>query len=163
MDNYSIKLPRVQPDSVYTAVITKDGELTLPEGCLTDKTESGNRSDSIVITNSLEDGIIWLYTLDAFDEVCANLAKLNSIDINARNIKRRIIGGAVTVSIDEKRHIRVTSEYMAKLGFVTIQDNANDQNDFPIMILKYHNRIEITSIDAYKTITEELQKQQQEE
>lgn len=163
MDSFSIKLPRRQPESVYTSVLTKDGKLTLPEGCFTDKTGSENSTDSLVVTYSLEDGIICLYNLDDFDEICANLALLNSMDQNARRLKRRIIGYAENVSMDKKRQIKLQAEFMKTLGFETNPDDVKDETGFPIMLLKYPNRIEITSLAVYKTIIEELENQQQEE
>lgn len=160
MESFSYKFPRMQPDAVYTSVITKDGDLTLPEECLSNKPIS--EDDSFVLTNSLEDGIICLYSMQDFDDIRKNLDKLNSMDLNARRLKRRVVGEAVTVRING-RVINVLSEYLVKLGFDPNQEARNNQTDFPVMLLKYLNRIEITSSAVYETIIEELQNQQQDE
>lgn len=160
MESFSYKFPRMQPDAVYTSVITKDGDLTLPEECLSNKPIS--EDDSFVLTNSLEDGIICLYSMQDFDDIRKNLDKLNSMDLNARRLKRRVVGEAVTVRING-RVINLLSEYLVKLGFDPDQEDGNNQTDFPVMLLKYLNRIEITSSAVYETIIEELQNQQQDE
>ena len=97
-----------------------------------------------------------------FDDIRKNLDKLNSMDLNARRLKRRVVGEAVTVRING-RVINVLSEYLVKLGFDPNQEARNNQTDFPVMLLKYLNRIEITSSAVYETIIEELQNQQQDE
>lgn len=155
MESFSYKFPRMQPDAVYTSVITKDGDLTLPEDCLSNKPIS--EDDSFVLTNSLEDGIICLYSMQDFDDIRKNLDQLNSMDLNARRLKRRVVGEAVTVRING-RVINVLSEYLVRLGF-----DVYNQTEFPVMLLKYRNRIEITSIAVYETIVEELKKQAIEE
>jgi len=155
MDDLSLKLRRTQPEAVYEAVITKDGKLTLPEGCFTDKT-----GDAFVVTKSFEEEVIWIFPMDSYDIVRTNLSKMNSIDPKVRMIRRRIIAEAVPVETDEKRQIELLSEFMAILGFDMDQDDSN--TGLPVMLLMYPDKIEVASIKAYKTIVEELKKQQEE-
>lgn len=159
MEGYSYKLPRMHPDAVCTSVITRDGNLTLPEEWLTNIPNSKDDADSLVLTNSLEDGIICLYSTHDFNDIRKNLDKLNTMDLNARRLKRRIVGEAVAVRING-RVINVLYVYLVKLGFDPNQEDVNYQTVFSVKLLKYHNRIEITSPAVYETIIEELQSQQ---
>lgn len=161
MESFSWKLPIYRPEEVYSSIITPKGGLTLPEECLTVEGLEDS-SDSFVLTNSLQEGIICLYKKNDFDVVVSNIKLLNSMDSVVRSIRRRLIGEAMVIRIDNNRHIEMSYEHLARLGFEPSIAPDENETGFPIMILKYPNRIEITSREVYEKILEELTRQEQE-
>ena len=71
----------------------------------------------VVVTNSLDVGYLCVYSKDHFENVVkTQLAKLNTMDSNARKIKRAIIGEACEVSVDSQGRISVNSELWDRIG-----------------------------------------------
>lgn len=139
----------------YTSVITDNGGLVLPKDCLAGK-EVEEDGYPVFLTNSLAEGILCIYSYDAFDEVCNILSRLNVMDQNVRCLKRRIIGEATKEKIDKSGHINIEAELLARLGFDTNKSIKKDQTGFPVTILEYPNKIEIVSSTLYEKIKAEL-------
>ena len=73
--------------------------------------------EEVVVTNSLDVGYLCVYSKDHFENVVkTQLAKLNTMDANARKIKRAIIGEACEVSVDSQGRISVNSELWDRIG-----------------------------------------------
>ena len=71
----------------------------------------------VVVTNSLDVGYLCVYSKDHFENVVkAQLSKLNTMDANARKIKRAIIGEACEVNVDSQGRISVNSELWERIG-----------------------------------------------
>ena len=71
----------------------------------------------VVVTNSLDVGSLCVYSKDHFENVVQpQLSKLNTMDANARKIKRTIIGEACEVSVDSQGRISVNSELWDRIG-----------------------------------------------
>ena len=71
----------------------------------------------VVVTNSLDVGYLCVYSKDHFENVVTpQLSKLNTMDANARKIKRTIIGEACEVSVDSQGRISVNSELWDRIG-----------------------------------------------
>ena len=71
----------------------------------------------VVVTNSLDVGYLCVYSKDHFENVVKpQLSKLNTMDANARKIKRVIIGEACEVSVDSQGRISVNSELWDRIG-----------------------------------------------
>lgn len=139
----------------YTSVITKEGVVILPKECLAGKNveEDGY---PVFITNSLAEGILCIYSHDAFDEVCNTLSRLNSMDQNVRYLKRRIIGEAIKDKIDKSGHINIEAELLTRIGFYADQGVNEGQTEFPVIILEYPNKIEIVSSTLYEKIKADI-------
>lgn len=157
MDHYQVKRYWNEPDAIYPSVITKDGVLTLPEECLTDKIRAGEDAEPVVITNFLDEGVLCLYSADDFDSVKSQIDCLNSLDPNVRKLKRGIIGESVEIRINEDRQINVSPELMMRLGFDPNQTDEAKQTSFPVMLLVYPTRVLIASTIAYERIMKELE------
>ena len=152
MNSYSWKIPRYRPDAAYRAVLSKDGRITIPKECITDLIHARDNIVSWFLTNSLEEGILCLYTSEDFENVKEQLGRLNSMDINARNVKKWIIGEAVNIRLDSRRRIKIYSEHLMRLGIESTSYSAS----FPVMVLKYPNRIEIMLNTVYERIQKEF-------
>ena len=73
--------------------------------------------EEVVVTNSLDVGYLCVYSKDYFDnKIMPQLSKLNTMDANARKIKRAIIGEACEVSVDSQGRIAVNSELWDRIG-----------------------------------------------
>ena len=73
--------------------------------------------EEVVVTNSLDVGYLCVYSKDYFDnKIMPQLSKLNTMDANARKIKRAIIGEAGEVSVDSPGRIAVNSELWDRIG-----------------------------------------------
>ena len=128
----------------YTSVITKDGDLILPEECLTEIFQAGTDS-TVVLTNSLTNGSVSLYTHAAFTKVCEDINSTYLMGTASRMLKRHIIGESVDVNIDKSGHIKMEPEFLMRIGLDMNQDALKLRKDSPVKILKYPTRIEIRS------------------
>ena len=139
----------------YTSVITREGVLILPKEYFAGKNveEDGY---SVFLTNSLAEGILCIYSQNAFDETRNALSRLNSMDQNVRYLKRRIIAEAIKDKIDKSGHINIEGEFLTRLGFDTNQGVSKEQTGFPVMILEYPNKIEIVSSTLYEELKADL-------
>ena len=73
--------------------------------------------EEVVVTNSLDVGYLCVYSKDYFDnKIMPQLSKLNTMDANARKIKRAIIGETCEVSVDSQGRIAVNSELWDRMG-----------------------------------------------
>ena len=137
-------------EGVYDSVISEDGKLSLPNECLmstfqTEDTLSG------LLTNSLAEGVLCLYSKESFEETCRNLGCLNIIDPAVRRLKKRIIGEAVEVEI-KKGQIKIQPAQLSRLNLDLKIDEFCGQTVFPVVILEHSNRIEIISSALYDKI-----------
>lgn len=135
-----------EPDAVYTSFI-RDGFLDMPEECLLHL-----NSTSLVLTNSYMEGCICLFPPDSFEDVKHELNKLNTMDSQARYIKRRIVGCAEVVGVDSQRQISIKPEFLQTLGLDMSQDTDNNKA-VSVVVIKYSNRIEIVSSTVYENAT----------
>lgn len=156
MDFYDLwKRATKNIETRYTSIITKEGVLILPKECLAGKNveEDGY---PVFLTNSLAEGILCIYSYNAFDEVCNALGRLNSMDQNVRYLKRRIIGEAIKGKIDKSGHINIEAELLTRLGFGSNKGMNKSQTGFPVAILEYPNKIEIVSSTLYEKLKADL-------
>lgn len=143
-DKYTWKNPTENIVASYTSVITKDGDLILPEECLKEILQAGTDS-TVIITNSLTDGSVSLYTQAAFKKVCEDIDSTFLMGSASRMLKRHIVGESMDVDIDKRGHIRIEPEFLKRIGLDMDQDTLKLRKDFPVKILKYPTRIEISS------------------
>ena len=146
--NQKWNFSKMQPLAVYDSIVTREGMLVIPQDCLTDLFLDGT---TVVLTNSLDKGAIVLYTPNAFDDVKSNLSYLNSIDPTARALKKRILGEAIDIMINNGI-IEMPPEYMESLGLSSMHTISGNPASFNIKILKYSWKIEIYTIEAYENI-----------
>ena len=132
-------------EAMYTANIS-DGYLTLPLECLKDL-----NSKSIFITFSREEGMLCLYSPESFENVRHNLDCLNLLDPKVRLLKRRIIGRAVEIEINDENQVYIHPEFLTELGFGTNQETIENET-FSVVILKYSYAILIVSSSLYEEI-----------
>lgn len=136
-------------EAVYNSVISEDGMLSLPVECLTSIFQSGDPSG--ILTNSLAEGVLSLYSHETFEEICRSLRCLNIMDPKVRRLKRRIIGESVEIKIN-KGQIKIQPEQLSKLNLDSKIDELCGQTVFPIVILKYSSRFEIISSTRYNEL-----------
>lgn len=141
--------------TIHTSVITKDGVLTLPKECLAGRCVEDD-GYPIILTNSLAEGVLCIYSYAAFDEIHENLRRLNYMDSNVRYLVRRILGEAIETLIDKSGNIKIEAELLSRLGFDTDQSPNDDKTKFPVTLLVYPNKIEIVSSTLYEEIKAEL-------
>ena len=127
------------PEATFTADLEKDGFLTLPEGCLTD--EMAGKGGEFVLTNSMCEGMLCLYTAEEFKGIKTRLNYLNSLDPVARKLKIRVIYSADAITIDSIRRIKIKPELLKTLGIDPEQ--ASSIVSLPVQVLRFENRIEI--------------------
>lgn len=137
-------------EAVYSSVISEDGKLSLPEECLMSIFQAGDVISGI-LTNSLAEGGLSLYSHETFEEICRNLNYLNIMDQKVRRLKRRIIGDSVEVKIN-KGQIKIQPEQLVRLNIEPKKDEFSGQTVFPVVILEYSNRIEIISSATYNDL-----------
>ena len=123
-------------EAVYTSSVTKDGVLTLPEECLT-----GMDGLSFVLTNYLIEGILSLYTEDAFNDIKERLERSNMLDPTIRMIRRLVIGEAIEITMNKNGRINIGPEFRLRLGLGEDRDS--------VRLLKYPDKIEIMAEELY--------------
>lgn len=141
--NHKLELSKRPPLAVFSSFVTNDGSMELPQECI--EFLGRNEPISIVITNSYEDGVLWLLSLSAFEDIVTQLNKLNIMDSTVRTIKRLIIGHAINTTINGNR-IAIDHEHQSSIGIST------DSYPFPIAILKYPNKLEVIPQAAYEKL-----------
>ena len=139
----------------HTSVITKEGVLILPKECLVGINVEEDEYP-VFLTNSLAEGLLCIYSIDAFEETCNALSRLNSMDQNVRYLKRRIIAEAIKDKIDKNGHINIEAELLTRLDFDTNKVMNKSQTGFPVTILEYPNKIEIVSSTLYEELKADL-------
>ena len=72
--------------------------------------------DNLVVTNSLDNGYLCVYSEEDFEKIARQIGKLNSMDVKVRKLSRRIIGEALEVTVDSQGRISVTRELWEKIG-----------------------------------------------
>ena len=157
MDYYDLwKRATKDIETIYTSFISTDGVLTLPKECLSGRCVEDD-GYPVVLTNSLAEGILCLYSNTAFEGVQENLNRLNHLDSNVRYLVRRIIGEAIKTLIDRSGNIKIEAELLSRLGFDTDQSPNDDKTEFPVTLLVYPHKIEIVSSSLYEEIKAELE------
>lgn len=143
MDIYQKRFTPDTYEALYNAEIT-NGYLTLPEECFKDM-----NSESLIITLSWVHGIVCIYTAESFDEVRRYISLLNTMDANARAMRRRIVGSAEELNRINGNTIHIDTEHLNDLGVDSSQEGSNKE-PFPVVVLKCINRIEIVSTALYE-------------
>ena len=157
MDYFEYDFPISRPDAVLASVITDKGYITLPEEFLADTDFQADEADA-VLTNSWKKGVLTVYTKDFFKEVEGQLAVLNKMNPRIRMLHRMIICEACDTKMKNGR-IDVDPELCDRLGFDL--DKA-EPDGFPVMLLKYKEKIWIATLSAYEEIEKKLQEQDNE-
>ena len=143
-ENNTRKDPAKPIVSTYTSVITKDGDLTLPEACLAEFTpQSSEHKLAFVLSSALREDSINLYTQETFDKIREALDDTDPMDPNMRTLRRVVLGRAIEVTPDKKGRIRIAPAYLMRLGLHMDQDSPEARTEFPVKILTYPGKIEI--------------------
>ena len=158
MDCFEYDFPISRPDAVLASVITDKGYITLPEECFTDTDFAGD-GDDVILTSSWIEGVLTVYTKSVFEQVQEQLSSLNLLNPKMRMLHRMIVGEACYKRIDKEGRIDVDAEFCNRLGFDL--DKA-EPNGFPVMLLKYKDKIWIATLPAYEEIERKLQEQDNE-
>ena len=137
------RFPTVRPLAVYHSVMTKDRRITLPKECLADMDLADDGSYPVVLSNSLEENMIFICTKKRFEVIKESLQSVNLLDPNIRRIKRRVWGEAEEARIDKRRRIRICSKFTATLDI-------NGCGSFPVTLLKYPEVIKIVSSEGFE-------------
>ncbi len=132
-------------EAKYTAEIT-DGYLTLPMDCLKDL-----NTKSLILSFSWEEGKICLYTSESYENVRCNLNRLNAMEPKARALKRRIIGCAVEIDINDENRIHIGPEFLTELGLGTTREMIKN-GTLSVVILKYSYVIMIISSSLFEEL-----------
>ena len=123
----------------YRTVITKQGYISLPKECIANDMDNPS---SFILTDSMNGGLC-LYTREDFKNMQSEINKLNSLNPQARELKRRLVGNASVVFIEKRRCIKIPSELLLILGIDTNQDEIKKRKFFRVMLIKHPHRIEI--------------------
>jgi len=72
--------------------------------------------DSVVVTNSLDKGYLGVATTERFERIKEDTKSWNTVNPNARKIKRSILGEALYTKVDSQGRIAVSNELWEKIG-----------------------------------------------
>lgn len=133
------------PEAAFTAALEKDGFLTLPEGCLTDEMQAKGEEGEYVLTNTMCEGSLCLYTAEEFKDIKTRLHYLNKLDPVARKLERRILFDSDCVKIDSSRQIKIKPKLLKSLGIDPEQ--ASSIVSLPVQVLRFEHRIELELAD----------------
>lgn len=71
---------------------------------------------SVVVTKSLDQGYLAVYTEDQFDSVREQILNLAGTDANARRMRREIVGEAIACNMDGQGRISISEELWSEIG-----------------------------------------------
>ena len=98
-----------------------------------------------------EEGMLRLYSPESFENVRHNIECLNFLNPKVRLLKRRIIGCAVEIEINDENQVYIHPEFLTELGFGTNQETIENET-FSVVILKYSYVILIVSSSLFEEV-----------
>ena len=72
--------------------------------------------ETVVVTNSLDKGYLCVYTMERFEQIKRDTKSWNTVNPNARKIKRAILGEALITKVDSQGRISVSNELWENIG-----------------------------------------------
>ncbi len=88
----------------YTHTIDAKGRVFVPARL------RGSLGSSLVVTLSLDDGYLSVYTPEQFTQIRSQISQLSGTDPAVRRLKRAIIGEAMPCDLDSQGRISVSDE-----------------------------------------------------
>lgn len=94
----------------YTHTIDARGRVFVPARL------RGSLGSSLVVTLSLDDGYLSVYTSEQFTQIRNQISQLSGTDPAVRRLKRAIIGEAMPCDLDSQGRISVSDELWSHIG-----------------------------------------------
>ena len=102
---------------------------------------------NIVVTLSLDEGILSAYSAERFSGMKAQFSSLNSMEVDVREVTRYIIGEALPCELDSQGRVSISSELWDH-----IEASAGDE----IYVVSYGDKLEISKKTFYESMKKKL-------